>query len=270
LRRVHIAASSTCTLALTCLLQDLEREQTWETLARLLLFPHIAAPARGGKATRSSSTQKCRLNCLAAILEPFGELIARIRRQAATDGPRTRAQTMPQHQRWLPLRPKPRALLAEGEPGRALQLLTSDGVCYAADPVVLSRLRKLHPQAEGPNLEALLPEDLPDVTPSMGVLPAPANRSPSPVLSARQRGGALRTTAPTPGGLPQLGQQCGKGGRPGGPADLGHCDQQRSPTWGASGNHKIRISVFVVQSRYIMWECKAHRREGGREGGIEG
>jgi len=65
LRRVPIAASSTCARALTCLLQALERDQTWETLARLLLFPRVAlaAPARGGKATRSSSTQQFRLNC---------------------------------------------------------------------------------------------------------------------------------------------------------------------------------------------------------------
>jgi len=32
-----IAASSTCARALTCLLQALEREQTWETMAHLLL-----------------------------------------------------------------------------------------------------------------------------------------------------------------------------------------------------------------------------------------
>jgi len=49
LRRVTIAASSTCARALTCLLQTAEPEQTWEALARLLLFPRIAlaAPARG-------------------------------------------------------------------------------------------------------------------------------------------------------------------------------------------------------------------------------
>jgi len=51
-------------------------------------------------------------------------------------------------------------------PGRALQLLTSDWVCDAADPAVLTRLRELHPQAEGPNLEAPLPEDRSDFTPT--------------------------------------------------------------------------------------------------------
>jgi len=56
--------------------------------------------------------------------------------------------------------------LAEGAPGRALQLLTSEGVCDAADSAVLARLRELHPKAEGPTLEPLLPEDRPDVTPS--------------------------------------------------------------------------------------------------------
>jgi len=66
LRRVPIAASCCCARVLTCLLQAVEREQTWEDLARLLLFPSIAlaALARGGKARRSSSTQQCRLNCL--------------------------------------------------------------------------------------------------------------------------------------------------------------------------------------------------------------
>jgi len=77
------------------LLQAMERDQTWESLARLILFPCVAlaAPARGGKATRSSSTQQCQLNCLAAVLDPLGDLIARIHRQAATDGPWTRAQS---------------------------------------------------------------------------------------------------------------------------------------------------------------------------------
>jgi len=74
LRRVPIAASFTCVRALTCLLHPLERIKTWENLARLLLFPRIAlaAPARDGKATRSSSTQQCRLNCLAAVMDPLG------------------------------------------------------------------------------------------------------------------------------------------------------------------------------------------------------
>jgi len=54
LRRVPIAASSTCALALACLLQALKRDQTWETLARLLLFPRVAlaVPARGVGANR--------------------------------------------------------------------------------------------------------------------------------------------------------------------------------------------------------------------------
>jgi len=49
LRRVPIAASSSCARALTCPLQAVEREQTWGALARLLLFPRIPllAPARG-------------------------------------------------------------------------------------------------------------------------------------------------------------------------------------------------------------------------------
>jgi len=59
-----------------------------------------------------------------------------------------------------------RALLADGAPGRALQQLTSDGVCDSADPAVLARLRELHPQADGPELAAPLQEDRPDVTPS--------------------------------------------------------------------------------------------------------
>jgi len=58
------------------------------------------------------------------------------------------------------------ALLAEGAPGRALQLLTSDCVCDSAYPAVLARLRELHPQADESGLAAPLPEDLPDVTSS--------------------------------------------------------------------------------------------------------
>jgi len=59
-----------------------------------------------------------------------------------------------------------RALLAEGAPGRALQQLTSDGVCQSADAAVLARLRELHPQAEGTGWAAPWPDDRPDVTPS--------------------------------------------------------------------------------------------------------
>jgi len=61
----------------------------------LLLLPRVAlaAPAQGGKSTRSSSTQQCRLNCLAAEMDPLPDLVARILQQAATDGPRTRAQS---------------------------------------------------------------------------------------------------------------------------------------------------------------------------------
>jgi len=55
---------------------------------------------------------------------------------------------------------------AEGAPGRALQLLTSDGACDSADPAVLDRLRELHPQAEGPGLASPLQEERPNVTPS--------------------------------------------------------------------------------------------------------
>jgi len=46
----------------------------------------LAAPALGGKAARSSSTQQCRPNCLAAVMDPLGELMTRIHRQVATDG----------------------------------------------------------------------------------------------------------------------------------------------------------------------------------------
>jgi len=104
LRRVPIAASSTCALALTCLLQALDREQTWKTLSRLLLFPRIAlaAPARGGKATRSPSTQQCRLNCLAAVMDPLGDLIRR-RQTAPGRGPKGG----PRPRRWLLPLPKP-------------------------------------------------------------------------------------------------------------------------------------------------------------------
>jgi len=107
-------------------------------------------------------------------MDPLPDMIARILRQAATDGPRTRAQSQAAAPETTAASPKTsdrtaaavRALLAEGAPGRALQLLTSGGVCDAADPAVLARLRELHPQAEGPALEPPLPEDRPDVAPS--------------------------------------------------------------------------------------------------------
>jgi len=72
-----------------------ERKQTWEALARLILFPRIAldATARGGKAKQSSSRQQCRLNCLSSVLDPLEELVARVKRAKPADGPHTRART---------------------------------------------------------------------------------------------------------------------------------------------------------------------------------
>jgi len=111
---------------------------------------------------------------LAAVMDPLGDLIARIHRQAATGGPRTRAQSRAAAQETAAASSQTsdrtaaavRALLAEGAPGRSFQLLTSEGVCDAADPAVLARLRELHPQTEGPKLEPPLPEDRPEVAPS--------------------------------------------------------------------------------------------------------
>jgi len=90
-----LAVSSTCARALTCLVQAVEREQTWEDPdSPSALPPHRPrGTSTGSKATRSSSTQQCRLNRLAEVMEPLGELIARIHRHAATDGPRMRAQS---------------------------------------------------------------------------------------------------------------------------------------------------------------------------------
>jgi len=94
-------------------------------------------------------------------MDPLGDLISRILRQAATDGHRERAQSRAADPEADAASPEAsdrtaaavRALLAEEAPGRALQFLTSDGVCNSADPAVLARLRELQPQAEGLNLE---------------------------------------------------------------------------------------------------------------------
>jgi len=97
-----------------------------------------------------------------------------VKRATPADGPRTRAGVRAAASE-APDASSPasdrtaaavRALLAEGALGRALQRLTSDGVCDSADPAVLVRLRELHPQADEPGLAAPLPEDRPDVTPS--------------------------------------------------------------------------------------------------------
>jgi len=108
------------------------------------------------------------------VLDPLPDVVARILRQAATDGPWTRVQSGGAAPETAAASPHTsdrtavavRALLAEGVPGRAFQLLTSEGVCDAADPAVLPRLCELHPQAEGPTLEPPLPEDRPDIAPS--------------------------------------------------------------------------------------------------------
>jgi len=132
---VLIATTSSCARALTFLLQALEREQTRKALASLIIFPRItlATPARSGKATWSSATQQCRIHCLSSVLDPLEELVARIKREATADGPRTRARTMAaaategtdtSTQASDRTAAAVRALLAEGAPGRALQLLT--------------------------------------------------------------------------------------------------------------------------------------------------
>jgi len=142
---VPTADSSSCARALTWLLQAPEREQTWEALARLLILPRIAlaALAKGGNATRSSATHQCRLQCLSSVLDHLEELVARIKREATADGPRTRARTRAaaasegtdtSPQASDRTEAAVRTLLAEGAPGRAFQLLTSDGVCHSADP----------------------------------------------------------------------------------------------------------------------------------------
>jgi len=72
-------------------------------------------------------------------MDPMGELIARIHRQAAADAPRARAQSRAAAPETSAASPQAsdrtaaavRALLAEGAPGRALQLLTSKEVCDA-------------------------------------------------------------------------------------------------------------------------------------------
>jgi len=116
---VPIAASCTYARALISLLQALEREQTWDPPKRLLLFPRIALAAPAPSSSVSSSTQQCRLNCMASDMDPLGELIARIQWQATTDGPRTRAQSRAVTMEMAAASPF-RALLAEVAPGRAL------------------------------------------------------------------------------------------------------------------------------------------------------
>jgi len=164
LRRVPIAASSTCARALTCLLQAMEQKKTCDTLARLLLVPRIAlaAPRTGWQGNEVLFDPAMSTQLPSSGYGPIGELITRINRQAAINGPRTRAQSRAVATETTAASPQAsnrtaaafRALLAEGSPGRALQLLTSDGVCDAADPAVPTRLRELHPQAEGPKPRA--------------------------------------------------------------------------------------------------------------------
>jgi len=215
---VPIAASSSCAHALTCLLQALGREQTWEALASLLIFPRIAlaTPARGGKATRSSATQQCRLHCLSSVLDPLEELVTHIKREATAEDPRTRARTRaaaaPEGTDTSPQASDPtaaavRALLAEGAPGRALQLLTSDGVCDSADPAVLARLRELQPPAGGPKACGPLAQAPPRRHTLVCIRPAPRNGGSGLVVPPGKRGGAIVTAPPAPAELPELSIQ---------------------------------------------------------------
>jgi len=114
------------------------------------------------------------LNCLSSVLDLLGKLVARVKRAAPAEGPRTRARTKAAASEAMDASSQTSdrtaaallVLLAEGAPGRTLQLLTSDGVCDSSDPAVLARLRELHPQADGPGLAAPFPKNRPDIAPS--------------------------------------------------------------------------------------------------------
>jgi len=98
-----------------------------------------------------------------------------------------------------------RALLAEGAPGRALQLLTSDVVCDSADPAFPARLQQLHPQPEGSNLEPHLPEDRPDVAPSWASNQVLAMEAVVRSFPPGSAAGSSGLRPPAHAGLPQLG-----------------------------------------------------------------
>jgi len=170
LSRVPIAASSTCARSLNFLLQAVEREQTWETLTRLPLFPPTHRPCgthtgRQGNEVFLGTAMPPQLPCV-RYRPPGGHGCPH---QPAGGGgwPPNTGLTQDRgvggSQRLAPglgrMVAALRALLAGGVPGRPIQILTSDNICEAGDPAALAHLRQLHPQADGPSLEAPHPED---------------------------------------------------------------------------------------------------------------
>jgi len=139
LRRVPIAESSSCARALTCLPAGRgTRAGVGGPGPPSRLRPHRAArPGPRGEGHTTSSTQQCLLNCLSSVLDPLEELVACVKRATPAGDPRTLARTRAAASE-APVASSDasdrtaaavRALFAEGAPGRALQLLTSDGVC---------------------------------------------------------------------------------------------------------------------------------------------
>jgi len=126
---------------------------------------HLPAHRAGGASPgweghAGGSTQQCRLHCLSSVLDPQEEwslvLNGRPQQMDPVRGPGQDVGV--RGIAHLATGLGPHCSRIARPPGRALQLLTCDGVGDSADtaglngPAVLARLRELHPQADGPRL----------------------------------------------------------------------------------------------------------------------
>jgi len=92
-RRLQLGCATLVARALACVLAAFQREQSWESLARLLLLPRVclAAPGRGGK--RAGCVQLCRTGCMSVVQDPLEVLLARVPRDSPPEGSRTRSRS---------------------------------------------------------------------------------------------------------------------------------------------------------------------------------
>ena len=159
-RRVAPASANTVSQTLAILIKGLLERRTWGALFRLLLFPRVALAARKHGDPLPANGPRDALNekCVFMLRSDIPTILGRL--HDATEGARPARKRARQPQREA--RPDNdrtlasiRALMAEGAPARAVQLLTSDGLHDPDDPMVQRKLSELHPM--GAHIVAPLP-----------------------------------------------------------------------------------------------------------------
>jgi len=152
-RRVPLGCATLVARSLAFVLAAFLREQSWESLARLLLLPRVclAAPGRGGKRA-VASVQLCWAGCMSVVQDPLEVLLALVRGDSPPEGACTRSRSKAAQGHGVGggvddvTQEAARNLLGEGAPARAQQLLSSERIHDSGDPEVFAKRQALHPQ----------------------------------------------------------------------------------------------------------------------------